>query len=197
MRSTSTATHSLRTFPVTSWQLFALRAPRPVSDGIIRQGFTLLPDSNHTCSHDVTAHPKASPAFRGVPHASTCALPVRNLHRALCEQNTLRRPHRASHTRPPGERIHSESIIQPTFCPSAGSATSTAGVYGPGFTRAAEHVAASCAARPEPRARCCVNPARSPKQLRPLLGPCLSSVAISVAIPRTHSCVSRRSHTMS
>ena len=61
---------------------------------------------------------KANLAFRGVPHASTCALPVRNLRRALCEQNTLRRPHGASHTRPLGEPIRSESIIQPSFCPS-------------------------------------------------------------------------------
>ena len=30
----------------------------------------------------------------------------------------MRRPHRASHTRPSGEPIHSESIIQPSFCPS-------------------------------------------------------------------------------
>ena len=65
---------------------------------------------------------QASPAFRGVPHASTCALPVHNLLCALCEQNARRRPHRALHTRPPGEPIRSKFIIQPTFCPSAGSA---------------------------------------------------------------------------
>ena len=53
---------------------------------------------------------KANLAFRGVPHANTCALPIRDLRRALCEQNTLRRPRRASHTRPPGEPIRSESI---------------------------------------------------------------------------------------
>ena len=53
---------------------------------------------------------KANLAFRGVPHANTCALPVRDLRRALCEQNTLRRPHRASHTCPPGEPVRSESI---------------------------------------------------------------------------------------
>jgi len=57
-----------RTFSVTSWQLFALRAPRPLPDGTIRQGFTLLPDSNHTCSHDVTLRiPKQAPRFEGFP----------------------------------------------------------------------------------------------------------------------------------
>ncbi len=88
-------------------------------DGTIRQGFTLLPDPNHTCSHDVTLRiPKANLALRGVHHANKCALPVRNLRRALCEQNTLLRPRRVSHTRPLGEPIRSKSLIQPTFCPS-------------------------------------------------------------------------------
>ena len=38
---------------------------------------------------------------------------------------------------------------------------------GPGFTPASEHVAVSCAARHEPRARRRANPARFPIQLRP------------------------------
>ena len=139
---------------------------------------------------------KANLALRGVPHASICALPVHNLRSALCEQNTLRRPRRVSHTRPPGEPIRSESIYQPSFCPSAGSATSTAYVSGPGFTPASAHAAASCAAWPEPRARRRANPARFPIQLRPLLGLC-PSVAVVVSIQPTHSCMSRRSHTMS
>ena len=77
----------------------------------------------------------------------------------------------------------------------AGSATFTAHVSRPGFTPAGEHVAVSCAARPEPRARRRANPARSPNQLLPLLGLCPSTVAVSVAIQHTHSCVSRDSHT--
>ena len=53
----------------------------------------LLPDSDYTCSHDVTLRiAKTNLAIRGVLHASTCALPVRNLRRAFCEQNTPRRP---------------------------------------------------------------------------------------------------------
>ena len=89
----------------------AVRAPCPFSDGTIRQGF------NPSCRIPTTRAAMTSPcafkanlAFRGVPHANTCALPVRDLRRALCEQNTLCRPHRASHTRPPGEPIRSESI---------------------------------------------------------------------------------------
>ena len=75
--------------------------------------------------------------------------------------------------------------------------TSTACVSGPDFTRAGAHAAASCEARHEPRARCHANPARSSKRLRPLLGLCPSSGAVSVAIQPTHSCVSRHLHTTS
>ena len=102
---------------------------------------------------------KANLALRGVPHASTCALPVRNLRRALCEQNTTRRPRRVPHTRPPGEPIHSESVYPAWLLSVAGSATFTAHVSGPGFTPVSEHVAVSGAARPEPRARHRANPA--------------------------------------
>ena len=89
------------------------------------------------------------------------------------------------------------SATQPGLCPSAGSATSTAGVPGPGFTPAAEHVWVPCVARHGPHARCCANPARSPLKLRPLLSPCLSIVAVSVSIAfsRSSSRVSRDSHT--
>ena len=43
-----------------------------------------------------------------------------------------------------------------------------------------------------PPARCCANPARSPLKLPPLLGSCLSTVAVVVSIHATHTCVSRR-----
>ena len=76
---------------------------------------------------------------------------------------------------------------QPGLCPSAGSATSTAGVPGPGFTPAAEHMGVSCVARHGPHARCCANPARSPLKLQPLLGPCLSFVAVVVSSRHTRS----------
>ena len=79
-------------------------------DGTIRQGFTpscRIP--NHTCSHDVTLRiAKTNLTIRGVLHASTCALPVRNLRRALCEQNTPRRSRRVSHTCSRREPIRSE-----------------------------------------------------------------------------------------
>ena len=120
-RSTCTATRSSRTLHLARdvIQLLAYLVPRGRHHpaGI----HSLLPDSNHTCSHDITLRiQKANLALRGVLHASTCALPVRNLRRALCEQNTLHRPRRVSHTRPPGEPIRSESVSQPSFCPSAG-----------------------------------------------------------------------------
>ena len=73
--------------------------------------------------------------------------------------------------------------------------TSTAGVSGPGFTPTSEHVAVSCAARPEPRARRRANPARFPIQLRPLLGLRLLSDAVVVSPQSTHTCVLRHSHT--
>ena len=49
--------------------------------------YSLLPDSDHTCSHDVTRALKKQTnlAIRGVLHASTCALSAHNLCRALCE----------------------------------------------------------------------------------------------------------------
>ena len=132
MRISSAATRSSRfcaaihsrarwTLPVTSC---SCRGPRPFMDGTIRQGFTpscRIP--THTCSHDITLRiPKTNLAVRGVHHASTCALPVRNLRRALCEQNTPRRPRRVSHTCPRKEPIRSEFTTQPGLCPSAGSA---------------------------------------------------------------------------
>ena len=98
------------TFGVTSWQPLALRAPRPSLDGTIRQGFSSCRIPTTRAAMTSPCAFKANLALRGVPHANTCALPFRHLRRALCEQNTLHRPHRASHTRPPGEPVRSESI---------------------------------------------------------------------------------------
>ena len=118
----------------------------------------------------------------------TCA--VRSANRTHCAGHV-----ELSHTRPPGDPIHSESVYPAWLLSVAGSATSTAGISGPGFTPASEHVVVSCAARHEPRARRRANPARFPMQLRPLLGPC-PSVAVVVSTPPTHNCVSRRSHSI-
>ena len=123
---------------------------------------------------------------------STCALPVRNLRRALCEQNTPRRSRRVSHTCPRKEPIRSEFTTQPGLCLSAGSATSTACVPGPGLTLAAEHVGVSCVARHGPSACCRADPGQSQLQLPPLPGFCLSTVAVVVSMRPTHTCVSRR-----
>ena len=110
MRTTSTATHSLRSFRVTSWQLFALRAPHPFSDGTIRQGFPSCRIPTIRTAITSPCESQASLAFRGVSHTSTCARPVRNPLCVLCEQNARRRPHGALHTRSPGERIRSKFI---------------------------------------------------------------------------------------
>ena len=119
-----------------------------------------------------------------------------------CAVHSANRTHHAGH-----EEFHTRVRVenpsspnptpQPGFCPSVGSATSTAGVPGPGFTPAAEHVGVSCIARPGPHARCPANPARSPLQLRPLPGPCFSTVAVVVSVQhtRSNSRVSRDSHT--
>ena len=138
------------------------------------------------------ASQKTNLAIRGVHHASTCVLSVRNLRRALCEQNTPRRSRRVLHTRSRREPIQSKSDYPAWPLSIAGSATSTADVPGPGFTPAAEHVGVSCVARHGPHARCRANPARSPLNLRPLPGPCLLIVAVSVSFQATHTCVSRR-----
>ena len=60
---TSAAIHGSRTLHLARdvMQLLVYLVP---TDGTIRQGFTLLPDSNHTCSHDVTLRiPKANLAL--------------------------------------------------------------------------------------------------------------------------------------
>ena len=150
-------------FPVTSWQLFALRAPRHFSDGTIRQGFPSCRIPTIPAATTSPCASQASLAFRGVPHASTCALPVRNLLRALCEQNAQRRPHGALHTRSPGEPIRSKFTIPAYLLPVCGVGSSTACVSGPDLTRAGTPAAASCEARHGPRARCRANPARLPK----------------------------------
>ena len=113
-----------------------------------------------------------------------------------CAVHSANRTHRAGHV-----EFHAPACVenpsvpnsatQPGLCPSAGSATSTAYVSGPGLTPAAEHVGVSCAARHGPHARRCANPARSPLQLRPLPGPCPSNVAVVVSFPPKHTCVSR------
>ena len=119
----------------------------------------------------------------------TCA--VRSANRTPCAG------HVEFHTR---ARPENPSIPNP--CPSLAFVrprdrlTSTAGVSGPGFTPTGEHVAVSCAARHEPRARRRANPARFPLQLLPLLGPYPSSVAVVVSILPTHTCVLRRSHSI-
>ena len=80
-------------------------------DGTIRQGYTpscrIL--TTRAAMTSLCAYQKANLAIRGVLHASTCALPVRNLRHAPCEQNTPRRSRRISHTCPRKEPIQSES----------------------------------------------------------------------------------------
>ena len=179
----------------------AVRASLPSSllDGTIRQGFNpLLPDSHHTCSHDVTLRiPKQTSHFEGFLTRAHVLCPsvtcvVRSANRTPCAGHVEFHTH--AHLENPSIP---NPFNQPSFCPSAGSATSTAYVSRPGFTRAAAHVAASCAARPETRARRRANPARSPIQLRPLLGLCPLSDAVVISIQPTHTCVSRRLHTTS
>ena len=80
-------------------------------DGTIRQGFTAscrIPTTRAAMTSPCAS--KANLAVRGVHHANKCALPIRNLRRALCEQNTPRRSRRVSHTCPCREPIQSESI---------------------------------------------------------------------------------------
>ena len=175
-----------RSFSVTSWQLLAPRAPRPSwtpraprPSWMVPSGRnSLLPDSKHTCSHDVTLRiSKQAPRFEGFPTRT----------HVLCSSELYKHARVENPSGPNSES--SLASVRPRD-----RLTSTAGVSGPGFTPASEHVAVSCAARHEPRARRRANPGRFPMQLRPLLSPC-PSVAVVVAIPPTHTCVSRRLHT--
>ena len=143
-----------------------------------------------------SAHPKQASRFEGFPTRAHVLGPS-----VTYFVRSANRTHGAGHM---GLHTHTRlenpsgpnSLSQPSFCPSAGSARIHRGVYGPGLTRADAHVAVSCEAQHGPHARCSTNPARSPKQLRLLLGLCPSSVAVVVALSRTHSCVSRRLHTI-
>ena len=114
-----------------------------------------------------------------------------------CAVHSANRTHHAGHvgfhTRVRVKNPSSPNpATQPSLCPSAGSATSTACVSGPGLTLAAEHVGVSSVARHGPPVRCRVDPGRSRLQLQPLPGFCLATVAVVVAILPTHTCVSRR-----
>ena len=115
MRSTSTATRSSHTLHLARDVMAAARVPRPswTAPSGRDSPSCRIPTTRAAMTSPCTL--KANLALRGVPHASTCALPVRNLCLALCEQNTLRRPRRVSHTCPPGEPIQSESITSLPF----------------------------------------------------------------------------------
>jgi len=140
--------------------------------------YSLLPDSDHMCSHDVTLRiPKSKPRSpRGSPREQMCSA-------RQSFTNTL-----AWRTRPFQIHLPSLAFVRPWD-----RLTSTAGVSGPGLTRANEHVGVSCQARPESYARCCANPARSPLQLQPLLGLCPLSDAVVVSMQSTHTCVLQHS----
>ena len=113
-----------------------------------------------------------------------------------CAVCSVRRVHGAGyvgfHTR---VRVKNPSIPNPTtqpgLCPSAGSATSTACVSGPGLTHAAEHVGVSSVARHGPSVRCRADPGRSQMKLQLRPGFCPATVAVSVAFHPTHTCVGR------
>ena len=157
---------ALWTLPVTSC---SCTVPRPFVDGTIRQGYTpscRIP--NHTCSHDVTLRiAKTNLAVRGVPHTSTCALLVRTLRRALCEQNTPRRPRRVSHTCPRREAVQSKSSY-PAWPLSVRGISyihrwhSRTGLHSRSRARGG---LVRCTAWHGPHARCCANPVRSPMKL--------------------------------
>ena len=142
---------------------------------------SLLPDSDHTCSHDVTLRiQKQTSQSEGFTTRTHVLCPS-----VTCAVHSANRTHQAGHvefhTRVRAENPSSpNSATQPTFCPSVGSATSTAGVPGPGLTPAAEHVGVSCVARHGPSVRCRANPGWSQLQLPPLPGFCPSIVAVAV-----------------
>ena len=66
--------------------IMQLHCTSSLMDGTIRQGITpsCRTPNTRAGSHDVTRalKKKTNLAIQGVLHASTCALPVRNLHRA-------------------------------------------------------------------------------------------------------------------
>ena len=118
-------------FSMTSWQLRAPRAPRP-SWTIPSGGNSLLPDSKHSCSHDVTLRiSKQAPRFEGFP-MRTHVLCSSELHKHARLEN------------PSGPNFESSlASVRPRD-----RLTSTAGVYGPGFTRARGGLVRSTARTP-------------------------------------------------
>ena len=118
----------LALFCVTSWQPLALRAPRPSWTAPSGRDSPSCRIPTTRAAVTSLCALKANLALRGVPHASTCALPVRNLRSALCPSVTCavrsanRTPcagHVEFHTRarPENPSIPNPST-QPCFCPS-------------------------------------------------------------------------------
>ena len=188
---TATISRACWTLPVTSC---SCRVPRP--SWTEPSGRISLPPAGlqpHVqAAMTSPAHKKKNLAIRGVLHASTRALPVRNLHRAPCEQSTPRRSRRVSHTCSRTEPIQSESSYPAWPLSVRGISYITTCVSGPGLTLAAVHVGVSSVARHGPPVRYRADPGRSQMQLQPLLGICSATVAVFVSIRATRSCVSRR-----
>ena len=153
--------------------------------------YSLLPDSDNTCSHDVTRALKKKKKTSQSEGFSTRAHVL--CSSVTCAVHSANRTHRAGHvefhTR---VRVKNPSrpnpSTQPGLCPSAGSATSTACVSGPGLTLAAMHAGVSSVAQHGTPARCRADPGRSQMKLPPLPGFCPSTVAVSISILPTHNC---------
>ena len=160
-------------------------------DGTIRQGFTPPAGFQPHVQAAMTspAHKKKTSQSEGF---STRAHVL--CSSVTCAMHSANRTHSAGHiefrTR---VRVENPSVpnstTQPGLCPSAGSATSTACVPGPGLTRAAEHVGVSCVARHGPPVHCRANPARpncNYRRYRPFVPPLSQSLS-----PCEHMCSAR------
>ena len=91
-------------------------------DGTIRQGFTLLPDPDHTCSHDVTIRipQKQTSQSEGFTTRTNVLCPS-----VTCAVHSANRTHCAGHVEfHTPVRVENPSIpnssTQLTFCPSEG-----------------------------------------------------------------------------
>ena len=153
-------------------------------DGTIRQGFTpsrWTPTKRAAMTSPCASQKQTSQSEGFTTRAHVLCPSV------TCAVHSANRTHRAGHvgfhTRVRVENPSSPNpATQPGLCPSAGSATFTASVSGPGLTLAAVHVGVSSVARHGPPVSCRVDPVRSQMQLPPLPGFCPSTVAVVVSI---------------
>ena len=120
-RSTSAATRSSRTFHLVRDVMAAARIPRPswMAPSSRDSPSCRIPTTRAAIT-SLCASQKQTSQSEGFPTRThvlclSVTYAVRSANRTHCAGHV-----ELSHMRPPGEPVHSESVSQPSFCPSAG-----------------------------------------------------------------------------